>query len=320
MASAGALAFIVTYLLTKKPAPLPSPPASVHQDVKQEVSPQVKQEINPQINVNPQFSPQFNPVITIAAPDTRAEEQEHARQEQMVLACLRRKPFSMKLVDDVSSEVGLDFDTTNQALKSLFAKEMIYRSPGDVRGDFVYWSDGPAGTTPHHNIKFVEIASGTSEQMRVFSRYAGQTLTFATAKFLNEAIKGRELLTPRVKARAIYRRPDGVPILDISNVPWVPGPGNQIYETFEVNTPRHVLLFFLARNTRFASSVQQAVPHDATGRNGWVPQTHDYELREPIGSVEVQLLTDREQIYALRLEFVDGAMNTLPLCTGFTEL
>jgi len=170
-----------------------------------------------------------------------------------------------------------------------------------------------------HNIRFLEVVYGANEQTHVLSHYAGQTLTFATAKFLNEAIKGQELLTPTVKARVIYRGPYGATVLDISNVPWVPGPGNQIYETFEVNTPKYLLLFSLGNNTRFARTIQPVVARVAGGRR-MVPEPHDYEIKDAISSVEVQLLTDREQVYAVRLEFADGAMNTPPLFRGYNEL
>lgn len=51
-----------------------------------------------------------------------------------------------------------------------------------------------------------------------------------------------------------------------------------------------------------------------------VQQPRDYEIKEPIGSVEVQLLTDREQLYAVRLDFVDGDYSALPLFREYKEL
>lgn len=173
---------------------------------------------------------------------------------------------------------------------------------------------------PRHNIKFVDVVYGAKEQTYVLSKFAGQTLTFATAKFVNEAIKGEQLLNPTAKARAIYRRPDGVILLDISNVPWVPGPGNQIYEDFDVNVPRYVLLFSLGYNTRFARSAEPIVARVA-GTRRIINETHDYDLPQPIGSVEVQLLTDTEQLYAVLITFIDSDSNLLPYYKGnFREL
>jgi xanthosine utilization system XapX-like protein len=172
---------------------------------------------------------------------------------------------------------------------------------------------------PRHNIKFADLAYGENEQTHVLSKFAGQTLSFATAKFVNEAIKGQELLAPTVKARAIYRRLDGAPVLDISNVPWVPGPGNQVYETFEVNTPKYLLLFSLGYNTRFARSVDSAVAR-VTGQRQMVHHPRDYEIKEPIANVEVQLLTAREQVYAVLLHFIDSDLRLLPYFNGYEEL
>ena len=172
---------------------------------------------------------------------------------------------------------------------------------------------------PRHNIKFVDMVYGEREQMHILSKFAGQSLSYATAKFENEAIKGQELLTPTVKARAIYRRFDGSPILDISNLPWVPGAGDTAYATFEASTPKYLLLFFLGSNKRFCRSVESVLTRIAGGKR-MVSEAHDYEIKEPIASVEVRLLTNREQVYAVLLNFVDSDNRLIPHLTGYKEL
>lgn len=68
---------------------------------------------------------------------------------------------------------------------------------------------------PRQNIKFIDVRSGERQLMHIFSKFAGQSLSFSTAMFENKAIKGQELLTPTVRARGIYRRVDGGLILDV---------------------------------------------------------------------------------------------------------
>jgi hypothetical protein len=160
---------------------------------------------------------------------------------------------------------------------------------------------------------------GEREQMHILSKFAGQSLSFATAKFENEVIKGQGLLTPTVKARAIYRRFDGSPILDVSNLPWIPGAGNTAYATFEASTPKYLLLFFLASNKRFCRSVEFVSSRIAGGKRV-LSESHDYEIKEPIASVEVRLLTNREQVYAVLLNFVDSDNRLIPHLTGYEEL
>jgi hypothetical protein len=49
-------------------------------------------------------------------------------------------------------------------------------------------------------------------------------------------------------------------------------------------------------------------------------ESHDYEIKEPIASVEVRLLTNREQVYAVLLNFVDSDNRLIPHLTGYEEL
>jgi len=46
----------------------------------------------------------------------------------------------------------------------------------------------------------------------------------------------------------------------------------------------------------------------------------DYQIPDPIGSIEVQLLTETQLMYAVLLDFVDSDSTLLPLCTGHREL
>ena len=177
----------------------------------------------------------------------------------------------------------------------------------------------PIPKEERHNITFVDVRSAEKQQMHVFSRFAGSTVLFSAAMFENKHIQGEELLVPIVKARAIYRSPDGTGILDMSNLPWVPGTGNANRTKLEVNVPQYLLLLTLANNRRYCRSVESAITRVAGAKRRF-QQPREYEIKGPIGSIEVQLLSTKKQEYAVRLDFVDADFAALPLLRGWTEL
>jgi len=127
------------------------------------------------------------------------------------------------------------------------------------------------------------------------------------------------MLTPTVKGRAIYRRADGSIIRDLSNVPWVRSNGTSYETTFIANTPKGLLLLFISNNKRLCRSLEL--------RKTWAarrPLTravpHDHEIKEPICSVEIQLLTETEKLYSVLLKFDDKDVTALPVFKGYTEL
>jgi hypothetical protein len=168
---------------------------------------------------------------------------------------------------------------------------------------------------PRSNIHFTEMASGMSPNRSGLLPIAiGQADPFAAAMFENQIIEGMELRIPTVKARVIYRRPDGSAILDVSKVAWIPGRG-RAYETFEASTPKYLLLFLLARENLLCRTVEPMNTRTAGQR--MIPDHH--RIDRPVASVEIQLLTEKERLYRVVLNFVDDGTNELPQCTGHTE-
>lgn len=109
---------------------------------------QIRSEINPQFT--PQFSPTFSPQqnVFIGTHDGEAERErkERDRHDQMIFEHIKQqhehRPNMTHLVADVASAVSLTFYETDQSLKRLFTKGMLYRSGIDAPGDFVYWFRG----------------------------------------------------------------------------------------------------------------------------------------------------------------------------------
>jgi len=170
---------------------------------------------------------------------------------------------------------------------------------------------------PRCNVHFTDVKLGNMNQNRGLLVPIGVSVPYAAAVFENKVIEGAELRIPTVKARAIYRRADGNTILDVSNVAWIPGPGNT-YVTLEANTPRYLLLFSLETGNLLCWTVEPMATRIA-GQRRMVPERQQYRIAEPVSSVEVQLLTEAEQVYRVVLSFVDEGSNALPQCAGFTE-
>jgi hypothetical protein len=100
-----------------------------------------------QVTVHQENKQEFKPTINFGIADReRDTEKEHNRQEQIISEYLREqnewRPSMTHPVGDVALKVNLTFYDADQALKKLYAKDMVYRSPIDVDGDFVYWYRG----------------------------------------------------------------------------------------------------------------------------------------------------------------------------------
>lgn len=134
--AAGVAAFVVTYLVTKKPSPpsqpIAPPPVSVHQENKQEF--------------NPQFNPQFNPSIQIGV--TRSTEEEHRRIELLVMEVLkqyrkpdRSLPQPLSVIVEGSRRSDPQFTELDivEALNRLCSKGVAIRKPLETEGGYVYW-------------------------------------------------------------------------------------------------------------------------------------------------------------------------------------
>jgi len=142
--------------------------------------------------------------------------------------------------------------------------------------------------------------------------------TFAAAVFENEALPdSADLRIPTVKARAVFRNPDGLEILDLTDVAWIPGNGKK-HETLQVNTPKYLLLFTLVKGKLRGRSVQ-LVDARIRGRGRKVAAYQDYDISLRVGSVEIQLLTEREVLYRVLLT-LDDQGNGLPSLTESREL
>jgi len=234
-------------------------------------------------------------------------------------------------VRELSEAVNITMPDVRDIMKALEFRGIVWSVEQlDAVGGRAYFLDqlhrpSPApldAATPEqkHNINFDNIWYGEKWQGSPLSIFAGQTLPFATAKFENAAIQGMKLGIPRVKARAIYRRADGTSILDIPQAPWIPGQGNQSHAIFAANTPQYVLLFFLEREKLMCRSVE-SFPTRTAGRKQRVREGRDYELREPIASIEIQLLTETEQLCGVLLYFdPPTAQYPLPQYRGHKEL
>jgi hypothetical protein len=165
------------------------------------------------------------------------------------------------------------------------------------------------------NIQFTGVARTEMRESNVLSLYAGQSVPFVTAAFENRAIEGQELRIPIAKARLIFRDRDGRPTADISNIAWIPG--DIRYVTFEANTPRQVLLFFRVGGKLLCRSIEQT--YVSIGRRRKPPRIRECEITEPVSSIEVQLLTENEQIYRTILNFSEAGKDALPQFVGRAE-
>jgi hypothetical protein len=120
---------IAGWLLGRDKAPLSqSPPPTAPQIITQ----------------HQEFNPQFTPTINIGTPDSRAItiEQERARQEDIVLDYLRRqherRPYSVHFLGSIAAAVGMTPSETDQTLKRLFAKDLVFRDRIEAAGDFIW--------------------------------------------------------------------------------------------------------------------------------------------------------------------------------------
>lgn len=139
------------------------------------------------------------------------------------------------------------------------------------------------------------------------------TAPFATAAFENHYIKGQQLRIPTVRARLVFRDPQGTTFADLSNVPWAPS--QDIYATLRANTPQHLILFGLANGHLFARTVEPIGIR--IGRQHGRTDIRQIPLTGGVSTVEVQLLTEAELLYRVVLVFRDGNDNTLPQFVGF---
>jgi hypothetical protein len=169
---------------------------------------------------------------------------------------------------------------------------------------------------PCCNIRFKDVKLGTSNTAHRFP--FTPDFIFSAAEFENEPLpSGYDLRIPRVKARIIYRHPDGFDVLDLSNATWIPGTAKK-YEKFEVNTPKYLLLFSL-QNGKLRCRSAEPVGTRIAGRFRRITDYQDFDIALRVGSTEIQLLTDSEVLYRVLLTFDDGG-DGLPLFTGFREL
>lgn len=169
---------------------------------------------------------------------------------------------------------------------------------------------------PRCNIHFKDVKLGASNTAKTFP--FTPDFIFSSAEFENEVLpSGGELRIPQVKARAIYRHPDGFDVLDLSDVAWIPGFGKK-YEKFEANTPKYLMLFSL-QNGKLRCRSMKLIETRVTGRRRRISDYQDFDIALRVGSVEIQLLTDSDLLYRVLLTFRDGG-DGLPQFTGFREL
>jgi hypothetical protein len=172
---------------------------------------------------------------------------------------------------------------------------------------------------PLCNIQFTGVGLGKLEQTHVLSKYAGQIIEYAGAGFENKAIQGEKLRVPLVKARLIFRHPDGHTVADVSNTAWIRPPSDfaSPYIKLQVNTVEYVVLFWLVGGKLTCQSV---IPDSyiRIGRRSR-PSIRTHELNGNIGTVEIQLLTETEHLHSVLLRFTDHDDNTLPEFTGIAE-
>ncbi len=115
----------------------------------------------------------------------------------------------------------------------------------------------------------------------------------------------KKLHIPRLKARLIFRRLDGHRLLDLPNAAW--WPDEEIHALFSANTPRCLLLFFspspeATEANLYARSVNL---QQISGHHRYVQQGESHPITGPIGSIQVQLLTETECPLQEILKFED---------------
>lgn len=164
---------------------------------------------------------------------------------------------------------------------------------------------------PRCNIQFNGVLYLRQDQINVLEPYAGQTLLYAVAVFENKAVAGMELRTPTVRSRAIFRDENAMQFGDIPEMVWAQV--NEAHTTMRANSPQHLLLFFSV-NERLMVRVGE------TRRNRFARPFRDHELGRPVSSVEIQLLTDTEQLYTAILRFTDNGISPLPRFDSYSEL
>jgi hypothetical protein len=146
-----------------------------------------------------------------------------------------------------------------------------------------------------HNIQFIGVAQTT------ITRYVGTRPAPAIAAgFENKSISGQELKTPDVRGRLIFRRIDETVIADVRDVVWVPG--NTMSVTMRVNSPESLLLFFVERGQLFTQSLEPTWTVKR-GRRLKYLRAADIPINGAIASIEIQVLTDNEELCKQVLKF-----------------
>ncbi len=143
--------------------------------------------------------------------------------------------------------------------------------------------------------------------------------SYLAAMFANDAKEATELSSPAIHARAIYRNARRDDILKATNIPWAIGTGTA-YTTLPANTSNFLVLFILTLENKLICRTMADIAIPIAGGNGKIPQPLDYELKEQIASVEIQLLSEAECLYRVALEFRHPQLNLLPQLEGFLEL
>ena len=169
---------------------------------------------------------------------------------------------------------------------------------------------------PRCNIRFTGVSQQQMRPTSVLSPYAGQSIPYLVASFENQHSQGQKLRIPTVTARAIFKHADGHTIADVPHVAWTP---NHKYATLKANLPQHLVLLFLQGDTLFCRSIEDV--YISLGARRIKPPKHrDYVIGEPVASIEVQLLTDDEELYNRVLPFSDqDEDNPLPQFTGTAD-
>ena len=302
----GVVVFILTLLFTKKPSA--SGPPSVIQKNKQEFNPQ----FNPQITVSPNI--QIHSPAPSEHPD--AEKEFLRQQEKTIIEFLRKSgPYSGYDYEEVSKGTNLTKREARDALERLKRQRRV-RAEGvlDAKGGYSYFldevehNDAPAPQKTNElrcNIQFLTV------ETEIQTDRLGQSFNTACAIFENKYIEGQKLRTPTLKARLIFKHPDGHLVLDLANAAW--WPEEKIYAPFSANSPRRLLLFFdsanVAERNVWARSVRPAPARRGRYHSRIVePNGESHLISEMIETVEVQLLTENECLYRKVLKFEDDGI------------
>jgi hypothetical protein len=89
-------------------------------------------------------------------------------------------------------------------------------------------------------------------------------------------------------------------IADVCDAVWVPG--NTMSVTMRVNSPESLLLFFVEKGRLFTQSLESTWTVKR-GRRLKYRRAADVPLNGAIASIEIQVLTDNEELYKKVLKF-----------------